>query len=655
MSPLSWQPAPVSHIDDLSKKATALLAGHNIHEAEAVLQQILQISPNHFDALFNLGSILLGRGDSRGAFEYLKHALQLNANVWQANGMLGLALWKLQEFALATQLMARAERLMPADVDVAQHLTCKIIANALEQEVAPDLWADTVHYLLERNHITEQTHFLAMCGFDRTAPQSHKKHLVENIAVPLIAATLAKGDFGNALRLHEFIFKTAALSPHTQEQWAWCMDKLNPLFVEAGESLRKELPELPFPGASDGPPVVAFIVDYSIAFGSGFTLLMTILEQVAQLKNRRILPVVYTLVESPQALTSKCQEWGIPLVDFDAQSPPPLDDDMAARLVSVREQSRRDRVSIAVYFSSYEAIACLASSIGLAPLQVYFTMLFHSIDAPRLNAYFAFTSFGRGTKLIRGRPWQTVTAPSPYPFPAIGSPESVEQLAKIADIRAQLHKKFSTLLGTIARAEKLDDAFVDVVALILRQSPGAAYLWFGHENEPVVNRIANMFRERGLADRCLFMGWVDTKIFSRVLDIHLDCFGLPTGFTMAQTFSAGNAYVLKRGAESEHIGLTSILASITEGSDSDRDIVEARALFLDPATGESLMMLAEDTDQYIAFANHLIRDIEYRGKVGRAAKQLMDKYFHESDYMGKVFEEHLVELVADARASLGCG
>ncbi len=36
-----------------------------------------------------------------------------------------------------------------------------------------------------------------------------------------------------------------------------------------------------------------------------------------------------------------------------------------------------------------------------------------------------------------------------------------------------------------------------------------------------------------------------------------------------------------------------------------------------------------------------------RSKVGAAARKFMDKYFHDSDYMGRVFVGHLIE-VADA-------
>ena len=64
------------------------------------------------------------------------------------------------------------------------------------------------------------------------------------------------------------------------------------------------------------------------------------------------------------------------------------------------------------------------------------------------------------------------------------------------------------------------------------------------------------------------------------------------------------------------------------------------------------MMLAENTEQYVKYANRLIRDVEFRRKVGRAARRFMDLYFHDSGHMGQIFGEHIAEVIADSKQHL---
>ena len=478
---------------------------------------------------------------------------------------------------MAAQSFSKAARLLPPGTPPKTQLQCEILSKAFEQTVAPEFWTTILSYLQAMPSFAEQMAFiLHICEFRRDTPKNHKDNIFEKIVIPLIRSMLSRADFEYAIQLHDISLNTIAIAPHTQERWAWCFDRLNPLFIEAGEAYRKKLPELHIPTESKEPPLVAFIVDGAISGGSGLDLLIKILEQVAQAWKNNLSPVVYTVVAANPILVSKCAEWGIRIVDFDVQrNIPCANDDLTARLTSIRKQSSQDGVSVAIYFSTSEGLVCLASSIGLAPIQVYLTMGFCSLNVSRINAYIACASLNRGTKVIRGRLWRTLPLPFPDPFPAENSPKALAQLAEGAAIRKRLRHTYSTILGTLARPEKFDEEFVTIIARILTEIPGRRFCGLGcqRRSRHDITVWLDMFATHGIAGRCVFMGWVDTKIFARVLDVHLDCFGLPTALTMAETFSAGTAYLMRRGDESSNIGMAPMLTSV-----SDRIMIATRTI-----------------------------------------------------------------------------
>lgn len=631
--------APLSEADAPERATPAAQQTNDLDSAQS--------GSTDAEACFSLGNALREDGQMQQAINCYRETLRINpAHVGGAVN-LGLALWDTGEFAAATEFLAIGAQLIPPGARRATKLQCQVLSLAFEADNSQPFWGGVRSYLLKQCTTEEQIEFLSLCRFRMRSPEIHKMNIFNKLVVPLLKAALVQGNFTHAMKLHDLSLVTIARSPSTQERWAWYFDRVNPLFVQAGENYRKRLPKLPYQVHQTRRPVVAFIVDFSVSIGSGLDLLLMILEQMSPTRASQsyIAPVVYTLVQAPTTLISKCNAWGITVIDFCApRSQHHAKDDLTDKLLAIRQQSQLDGVSVAALFSTYEGIVCLATSIGIAPRHIFLSMGFTSIAAPRLDAYFAFVSLSKGVKMIDNRPWRTLPIPFLNSFAADDSPEGHAQIAEITATRARLHANHSTILGTLARTEKLSEEFFDAVAVILRKNPTAAFLWFGKEPGPVTSWVD----ARDIADRCFFAGWVDTKIYSRVLDVHLDCFGLPTGLTMMESFSAGSAYVLRRGVESANLGMTSILCSISDETIDPNLSHEARRIFQDPETGNNLMMLADTTEQYIGYATRLIQDVGFRHKVGAAAKRFMHTYFHESNHMGKIFGEHIADIVANA-------
>ncbi len=57
-----------------NKMALACIAAGKLDEAEKQLEQVLEKEPQNFDALDEMGLVLLKKGDSRGAFDYFSRA-----------------------------------------------------------------------------------------------------------------------------------------------------------------------------------------------------------------------------------------------------------------------------------------------------------------------------------------------------------------------------------------------------------------------------------------------------------------------------------------------------------------------------------------------------------------------------------------------------
>ncbi len=249
---LGWAPLRKPTPDELAEKGVLLLENGHVEDAEALFREVLQVSPDNFNAMFHLGRLNLERNNLYPAAGFLARAYQLAPDNWQTSGLFGFSLWKLGDFATAVQFFERSTRLMPDEPGIIrQLLICRVMSKALTPDDDPTLWPAALHFLLEGcNNAAEQVGFIDSCGFDKSAPATHNENIFVNLALPLIRSVLSEGKLGLALDLHRYTFSRAALFPNTQEQWAKYLDRLNPLFVQAGEALHAREGQRPFHDSS---------------------------------------------------------------------------------------------------------------------------------------------------------------------------------------------------------------------------------------------------------------------------------------------------------------------------------------------------------------------------------------------------------------------
>lgn len=653
------QPSPLSlgrptAIKTLMDQASRHEVQGDYGAAAECYEQVLCLDSEHVRALSCLASLKWESLEYGRCLELQRRLILLDPSDWTPHFGSGLLYWRTKRWEEARVCFKNALERLPAEVAASSawtaarqySLAARLVLKCLGEPFTDDLWQEALTLLRDPDiGIDSKLSFLGMAGLTIESPESWKHACTANMALPAIEEALDRHDYLLADKISHFFWVATALQPHTREQWARCMAKLNPLFVAAGERERAALPPLLPPGGEGERLVVALIVDTSIV-GSGLIAMETIVTEFAMAQGREFAPVVYCLSATAPSLREICLRHAIPLVGMDEQrSRPFAEDDLRGRLLDLRVKARQDGVAVAFYFSSFEWLVSLMSSIGLAPVQLFDAPTFHTLDVPRIDAYFMHAALVRGWKMVDGRAWRTVPPSLINNFPKGAADQEGQFNQMVAAARAAiLDGKFRIILGSISRPVKIDGALLDAVARILKKHPQAVFLWFGKGDVPPV-AVSILIEARGIAAQCKYMGWVNTLVFAKVIDIHLDPFNQPAGTTMFETFFAGRAYVLKRSPESDNIGMAPHLRQVRDSSETDIELAAAREIFRHPATGESLIMLADTADEYVEMVDRLIRDDSFRVLVGNAASRFMEQYWSVNGRVGRAYREHIAEIV----------
>jgi glycosyltransferase involved in cell wall biosynthesis len=259
-------------------------------------------------------------------------------------------------------------------------------------------------------------------------------------------------------------------------------------------------------------------------------------------------------------------------------------------------------------------------------------MKYHSLELPEIDGYVTNQSIG-STKLVEGKLWRS----APLASEEWHRPELA---ARAAEVRASY--PYALLFGCIGREEKINSPpFLEAVARILRECPDAGFLWTGRERSAAVQ---STLERLGVAGRCHFIGWVDTRLYAQVLDLFLDSFPFPCGFTLYEAMAAGKPVVVYASREAAETGIYGLLAPLLAGeTGAPEEIRAARALFADGR----LFHCAPDPERYVDLALALARDPAARSASGEVNRAFVREFLSDRARMARVVGRHFVELVQE--------
>jgi predicted O-linked N-acetylglucosamine transferase (SPINDLY family) len=210
-----------------------------------------------------------------------------------------------------------------------------------------------------------------------------------------------------------------------------------------------------------------------------------------------------------------------------------------------------------------------------------------------------------------------------------------------------LNGLFDTLIGTVARTEKIaDPRFLACVVRILSAHPRALFVWTGHHQDRTVQ---GLFEQNGVAEQTRFIGWVDTILHANALDVLLDSFPLCNGVTALQAMAAGTP-VVSINRNTSFLGRDIVPIVEQNGAPA---VAEAAALcdrIRSAFQTRDAIPAADDEDDYVRIANALIDDNELRQRTGAALRFIAANLYANEALMALLFETHILDLVRNQQA-----
>ncbi len=375
---------------------------------------------------------------------------------------------------------------------------------------------------------------------------------------------------------------------------------------------------LPCPPRTDG---IGFILINGAVLGHTEVLL-----RLLELRDRsRVDARILVLDGGAAELERRAREIGVPVETF----PRPEAPGVAPRIAWLRESLARSGAATAVWLSA-PVVASLALAMRIAPVQVFSTLRYHPVRVPEIDGYITYGSWGETERVFHGRSWTVCPVPLALGRRAIAADD-------IAKVRSRFPER--VLLGTLARPEKIaSPEFLDCVARILARHPECGFIWTGNTRHAGIDAF---LRERGVADRCHFAGWVDTPLFGAALDVFLESFPLGCGITGYQAMAA-------------RVPLVSFLAPNTVFGMRYWNEVIARAGSADAVSRELLdgyaVACARSADEYLDIASRMVADPAYRQHwAAREARFYADEIEGSARYSTRYFDAILA--IAQAKCN----
>jgi len=477
---------------------------------------------------------------------------------------------------------------------------------------------------------TDPVTLLDLCGFVKTSDPEWTAGVFEHMALPWLRAATGNGQFNLALQIENRIYNDYVKQTETAAHFRSVAAQWVPVMLEAGRALRRELP--PLRGGATQPPRVGFFL-YSARVLAHTRLMLSLFEGLRAIDPPPFVPIVYVYAGTHPVLAAELARLGV-TVRWLAQACGTQAPDQFGRLLCLRELGQRDGVS-AMVFVSIPLPMALACAMGVAPRHIWWSVKQHSLAFDELDGYITTGVRAETTRDIAGHTWRTV--------PTAAVDLDTTGLAGAAAIVRQRYAQFDVLLGSMGRPEKLEnEAFLTALARILKDNPGCAFLWFGRVGPP---SLQARLMQLGIADRCFFEGWVDTRLYARVLDVHLDTFPFPLGLTMYESAAAGTAFVTHLSEESEQNGILVRIWPLLNGTAGSPEARQRVREIFRPAPGTDLFPCARNAEEYVQLANRLIRDADYRRAVGNAAQKVVEAFNDPVD-MARGFGEHVHDILA---------
>jgi glycosyltransferase involved in cell wall biosynthesis len=438
-------------------------------------------------------------------------------------------------------------------------------------------------------------------------------------AVEVLKRAIRAGDADAALNIETAICFNFVRTIEDENHYYRCFSDWRDDMAKLGRSFRKPAT------APHNPNRIAFYLHTGLMLGHT-QVMFKIIENIPPARRADLLLRIYVLDNYDQAFLERAEKVGVEVVLAAACLPGGDSSTWLDRFLYLRDRLQRDEMGVCVWVSSPDK-AAFTLSMRLAPVQIFWALRFHPITGSYIDGYITYGAKHERERVFGKQKWRVC----PVPLAIDTTPAEARATRQL---RASFPEKF--LLGTLAREDKINSApFLDAVAKILRQNPDAGFVWTGQAQHAGIDRH---WRDAGVAERCHFAGWVDTRLYAGALDLFLETFPLGCGVTGYQALGAGTP-LLSYFAPNTVFGMQYWHEFAGAGGAAPES---ARANH--EVLAQYPVLCAKDADDYVALANKIIADPAFRTSIGAAGKRFFDEEINNAGYYSGRFLDTVAEI-----------
>ena len=231
--------------------------------------------------------------------------------------------------------------------------------------------------------------------------------LFDAVIDPIITVALQTNNFRLALDLEVEAYKCYVQRIETADFFKRSyVQKILPSFLKAGRKHRTTLPTIPPVDINAFCPKVCFILENS-QFLAHTRVLFNYFKGLKELGHKSIQPILimFAAQSSPDTIEGDTSEEVQNLIDeLQIELISFAGSDLYAKILQIREWCIGNSVVACVWVSTVPLMP-FAYSIRLAPVQIYWSMKYHSVEFDEIDGYLATGSF-ETYRTIGGRRWR---------------------------------------------------------------------------------------------------------------------------------------------------------------------------------------------------------------------------------------------------------
>ena len=458
--------------------------------------------------------------------------------------------------------------------------------------------------------------------------------IVNEIILPLLKSALAKKQYQIALGLESELCKVYLKSNETEEHYNSAVALWAPMMENAGRAFYHNQA---IPSKINDVPKVGFFIHVASSLAH-IKLMYSALEGASKISPRQFSPIVYIFNGYDEKLSSDLDQIGVETVWLSQEVAP----NELNRLIWLRERMQKDQITACVWVSVIDYMA-FAFSMRLAPVQIWWTAKFHPNCFNNVDGYITCHNTGDYNVHFFGREWLTI----PIGFCDLHDDSLIEP-AK--DIRNKFNR-FDIILGTLAREEKIASSdFLSTIVKILKNNPNTIWLYTGREDHPMIRKYLDAANVRAQSK---FIGWVNTKLYAKVIDIFADTWPLGSGLVGTQAMICGKPYVFYHGYSTPEEGRKGLMGALgmpvlQNNQENNSTTIKLNQIFK-MSENEKLLLNANSPDEYAVMVEKLIRNPDFRKDCGNAYKDYVETLSANTTFLGQRLGERIFDIIEETK------